>query len=251
MTTDQNPLNSLAGTITSITKEVYSDVASPAAKKVGVALETVFKVSLSPISMLDWGFEQTKGWLAQKVEDRMNRIPIENRTTPRIQIAVAAVNGVAACADTPSLRDLYAELLLKAIDRRTEDLVHPSFATVIEQLTPGEALIIMSLSSRAEDCLFHEEQRAWVSSTSSKSLEAQFVEHCETIGLADRSDMFVALVNLQRLGLLKIERASESRYVPEDGYGNQPSVDTVEYRDLYVTEFGQSFLLACSPSDAG
>jgi len=121
-----NPLDSLAGSVASIAKEIYGDVASPAAKKLGGALETLFKVGLSPISMLDWGFEQTKTWLAQKTVDRMNQIPIENRATPRIQIAVAAVNGIAACADTPSLRDLYAELLLKTIDSRSADLVHPS-----------------------------------------------------------------------------------------------------------------------------
>lgn len=249
MPADNNSLDSLASSVASVAKEIYSDVASPSAKRVGGALETLFKVGLSPINMLDWGFEQTKVWLAQKIEDRMREIPIESRTTPRIQIAVAAVNGVAACADTPSLRDLYAELLLKAIDSRTADLVHPSFASVIEQLTPAEALVFMSFSSRAEDCLFHEKQSAWASG-SSKSLEAQFVEHCETIGLTDRSDMYVALVNLQRLGLLKIERASESSYVPEDEDGNRPSVDTTEYRDLLVTEFGQAFLLACVPASA-
>ncbi len=249
MPADQDPINSLTSSVASVAKEIYSDVASPSAKRVGDALETVFKVGLSPISMLDWGFEQTKAWLAQKIEDRMRGIPAESRTTPRVQIAVAAVNGVAACADTPSLRDLYAELLLKAIDSRTADLVHPSFSSVIEQLTPAEALVFMSFSSRAEDCLFHEKQRTWASG-SSKSIETQFVEHCETIGLADRSDMYVALANLQRLGLLKIEHASESSYVPEDEDGNRPSVDTVEYRDLVVTEFGQAFLIACAPPSA-
>lgn len=139
-----------------VVSEVYADVAQPSARKIGTALETVFKVGLSPISILDWGFEHSRKWLIEKIAERLAEIPEDFRTAPPNNISVPVLTNIAMASEEPELRNLYAELLLKAMDRRTSDMVHPSYVAVISQLCPEEAHIFVSFHGNKEDHLFKE-----------------------------------------------------------------------------------------------
>lgn len=230
-----------------VANDVYADIAKPAAQQVGTALETLFKVGLSPIAMLDWGFEQSKEWLKDKITARLAQIPKDCRTTPPNNVSVPVITNIAMSSDAPELRELYAELLLKAMDTRTSDMVHPSYVSLIAQLSPEEALIFVSFHKQKVSDLFGDEFCNTLY-TNSPSIEKQFEEYCQSLGFDNAKRSQVWLDNLQRLGLLEIEKYSDVKYMHDlDAEG--PRVNTTEYRNLHITEFGRVFLDACAPEN--
>ena len=144
MTVENESHRVINETIGKVAADIYIDVARPAARQVGVAFETIFKVGLSPVAMLDWGFEHSKDWLKTKIENRLNSTPLEFRCPPPNSIAVSAITSISISSDSPQLRELYAELLLKAMDSRSQSMVHPSYINLISQLSAQEALVLIS-----------------------------------------------------------------------------------------------------------
>ena len=227
-------------TLGKVAGDIYGDIARPAARQVGTALETVFKVGLSPIAMLDWGFERSKEWLTQKVTERIREIPQEMRQAPPMHIAVPTIQAIAMAADAPELRDLYAELLLKAIDVRTFASVHPSFINLIGQLSPQEALVLQSLQELKGATLFSDQYPYC-----DVSIPQQFRKHCESLGLPGEVAQ-LWLENFQRLRL--VELSSSVELVEREADKERPRrMENIESRSLELTEYGKSFLEACTP----
>ena len=242
---EDESLKVVTETVGKVANDVYTDVAKPAARQVGTALETLFKVGLSPITMLDWGFEQSKEWLKDKITARLDEIPNDCRAIPPNNVSVPAITNIALSSDAPELRELYAELLLKAMDTRTSDMVHPSYVALITQLSPEEALIFVSFHKKTDSNLFGDEF-CNISYKNPPSIEEQFEGYCQTLGFDNAKRSQVWLDNLQRLGLLEIEKYSDTKYMHGmDAEG--PRVNTTEYRYLHITEFGRVFLDACAP----
>ncbi|MES2354675.1 MAG: Abi-alpha family protein [Pseudomonadota bacterium] len=227
---------------------VYADMASPAARRVGTALETLFKVGLSPISLLDWGYDRSKEWLASRLAERLTKTPVEFQQAPPSQKAIPLLMAIAASSDSEELRGLYAELLMKAIDSRTEPEVHPSFVSVLSQLSPQEALVFMSFHGKEEGSLFIDRPRRF-EFPRAESIEEQFRLHCSSIGLYSHS-WRVWLQNLLRLRLLELSSYTDPVYVAPEYERPQPSIDVNEERHMTITEYGCAFLDACAPPSA-
>jgi Abortive infection alpha len=160
--------------------------------------------------------------------------------------------------DAPELRDLYAELLLKAMDSRTCSMVHPAYITLLTQLSPQEALIFLSLKqlvdnnekSRRGSCVFSEVRRGTYSDGSNR-IEVQFNSHCQKKGFPDSKLSNIWLDNLKRLSLVEIHISSEGKIELSDMESPRDAVlKTTEYKDLIMTDFGLAFLEACAPIGA-
>jgi hypothetical protein len=238
----------------SLVGELYKDVAQPTAKRIGLSLETLTKVTLSPIALIDWGFEKSRDWLKEKIEARVTTIPPECVVQPTAQIAYEALRHVALSADTPELREIYAELLMKAMDSRTAPSVHPAYLYILEQLAAEEALVLAGLHAlgRSDD-LFSDENTPYgysVRDFQKPTLEKQFSAFCASILSRDTDQAEVWLTNLCRLGLLSLQTFAEAIFRPEDhdNHGYVPaSVDNREHRMLSFTDFGKAFITACTP----
>ncbi len=243
---EDESLKVVTDSVSKVAGNIYADVAQPAARQVGAALETIFKGGCSPIAMLDWGFEQSKEWLKSKIEARIEEIPKECRAVPPNNISIPAIMNIAMSSDAPELRDLYAELLLKSMDCRTSDMVHPSYIALVAQLSPEEALIFVSFHKRTDSNLFKDEfnGRAY---QNPPSIEEQFEGYSQSLGFDNTKRAQVWLENLQRLGLLEIDKFADVKYRPREPWSETPSVDTTEHRNLHITEFGRAFLDACAP----
>lgn len=257
MPNENKPIEAVSSALTQLTAEIYADVARPSAKQVGTALETLFKIGLSPVRLLDWGYEQSRDWLESKIRKRLAEIPTEYRVAPPQSIAVAAIGQIAVSHDAPAMRDLFAELLLKAMDSRTAGSVHPAYVSLLAQLSPEEALVLMSLKRLVDDNLerrqgesvFMERRESNVGG-STDTLEMQFSNHCASLGFADPMLPHIWLGNLQRLALLRTDIDTDLNLVHKESERPIGRLDQVEYRYLYITEFGEGFLQACTPTDA-
>lgn len=234
--------------------DLYKDIFQPSTKRVGLSLETLTKVALSPIGLIDWGFEKSKEWLKAKIEERLARTPRECIVQPTANIVSAALAHISISYDTPELRDIYAELLLKAMDLRTSASVHPAYFHIVEQLDAQEALVLVSLHQLGKVELFAEKATpySYMSGKDRKpTLEEQFNSFCATTLSNETDQAAIWLANLCRLGLLSLQVSTEAVFRPEEGsrYGVNPAgVDNYEHRALSFTDFGVGFITACAPS---
>ncbi len=246
-----------ASAVAQLAAQVYGDIASPAAKRLGASLETLFKIGLSPIQMLDWGFERSKDWLAQRLRERSASIPPEHRVVPNYSLAVAAISGISAAPDQPAVCEMFAELLMKAMDDRTASLVHPAHPVVLTQMTPQEALVLLSLLKQRNEQLrvnsranyvFVERSSEYTSSCT-PTLENQFSSHCKQLGFDNAQSVQVWLDNLLRLELLRVESASDASITGGSRWEDvEISLNQAEYRFLTFTSFGEAFINACDPT---
>lgn len=236
--------------LSSLTTDVYKDLFRPSTARIGLSLETLVKVALTPVSLLDWGFEQSKDWLQTRIHDRIARTPPEFIVQPKANVVSAALQRIATSHDTPELRELYTELLLKAMDARTSHNVHPAYFHIVEQLAPSEALVLIGLHGLGKEELFSETSEGTFSAPKGKSIEQQFRTFCESTLNSEISHSNIWLKNLCRLGILEIKIYNEAIFRPEDGnrHGvHAARVDNLEYQSLFFTEFGIDFISACAP----
>jgi hypothetical protein len=231
-----------------LVENIYADVASPSARRVGSALDTLFKVGLSPVALLDWGFERSKDWLASKLEERLAQTPLDFQQHPPSQVAIPILLAIAASGDSEALRSLYAELLLKSTDTRTEADVHPSYVAVLGQLTPQEALVFISFRDRTSGSLFIDQPRAH-RHLQKQSIEEQFREHCVGLGLQAPNPQ-LWLDNFLRLRLVELNTYTDTTFREPEYDWPHPSIDTKEERHLTITEYGAAFIEACAPPPA-
>lgn len=128
---------------------IYQDLAQPAVKQVGKALETVGKainLALAPVGALVWGYEKCQDFISTKVADRLKDVPPEDIITPKPNVAGPAIEALRYTGHEEELSDLYANLLASAMDKKTASGAHPAFVEIIKQLTPDEAKIVKLFS---------------------------------------------------------------------------------------------------------
>jgi hypothetical protein len=69
-------------------------------------------------------------------------IPDEDLQPPKRSVAGPAFEGLGHAVDEPELRNLFLELLARAVDSKYADAAHPSFVEVIRQITSREAELL-------------------------------------------------------------------------------------------------------------
>lgn len=72
--------------------------------------------------------------LAAKLEP----VPLDDLQTPRSNVAIPAIQGLALNLDEPALKEMYLNLLADASTTSRASLVHPSFVHVLQQLSSEE-----------------------------------------------------------------------------------------------------------------
>jgi len=147
---DENKIRDAADAIKGIAEAVpvYQDVVQPAAKEVGLALQTVAKtihIALAPVSALVWGYDKIKDYLDKSLIERLKDVPPERIITPNPAIAGPTVEALRFTAHDSTLRELYANLLATSMDEKTAQEAHPAFVEILRQLTPDEARLIKYL----------------------------------------------------------------------------------------------------------
>lgn len=122
--TDESNVQSTASAVKGILEAVpvYQDIAQPAAKEIGVALQTVAKtihILLAPVSGLVWGYDQIKDFIGTRVAEKLRSVPGDRLRTPEPNIAGPALESLRYTGHNEELRELYASLLATAMDAQT------------------------------------------------------------------------------------------------------------------------------------
>lgn len=225
--TDESNVQSTAGAVKGILEAVpvYQDVVQPAAKEVGVALQTVAKtihILLAPVSGLVWGYDQIKDFVGTRVAEKLSSVPKERLRTPEPNIAGPALESLRYTGHKEELRELYASLLATAMDAENMAQAHPAFVEMIRQLSSDEAKIVRSLAYSGARALIDVRDHQdippagghWVLKHFSM---VPYETDCATPGFGS-----AYMVNLQRLGLVELR----------ENYQLNPRNDVDQYQVL-------------------
>lgn len=77
---------------------------------------------------------------ASDMAKKLENVPDEQITTPAPAVAVPAMQGLGYSFSERDLKEMYLNLLATATDARVRESAHPSFADIIKQLSPKEAI---------------------------------------------------------------------------------------------------------------
>lgn len=210
-------LDKLADGIGSAVKtvpDIYDDALKSTTQESGKVLSLIPRAiyaALSPlrqwISQREYNVAETEKLLAQKLE----HVGEDKIVTPEAYVAVPAIQAISYSMNSEELRNLYANLLAKAMNSDTKDLVHPSFVEIIKQMSPTDAKIfdiIMQCPVCPLISIVVEDQN--------NGGYHLFSEYCSWIPNISLNECRVSLNNLSRLGLIHIPLAES--YVEESIY---------------------------------
>jgi len=243
-------------------KEIYGDLAKPGVSQVGKALGTVLGLGntlLLPLTLFseksrlifEKNLEKFREELAAVPEDQVVSIPPE--------VGVPIVEKLTYVADE-EISDLYVNLLAKASTIQTSALAHPSFANIINNLSPDEAQIIKFLREKPQVPFL--DVNLTVNTASGeflKILEVRTaVEGLVTLQYPGNCGAYFS--NLSGLGIIDIRRdisvAADAAYKAlEEVYGAEirsiifsPESQRVNVLrgKIEVTAYGSLFINACS-----
>ncbi|QDT57263.1 hypothetical protein Pan44_53310 [Caulifigura coniformis] len=145
----------------------------------------------------------------QKLRDA---IPEPNRQPPKESIVYSLVQTIPAADEATEAQELFAQLLASASDDRSVSRVHPSFASIIAELSPVDARIIATWK-RCSD-----------------NVRRSPIDFYHLGRQQPAGDVSVSLENLSRLGLL---------YSEVDLSMSPPK--------WVITRFGRQFVDCCCP----
>lgn len=176
--------------------------------------------------------------------------------------------------DSEELRNLYANLLAKAMNSDTKDFVHPSYLEVIKQFSPIDAQIFKELGSHPLfpyiSLAVHEHLDK--DSFSAKEIAQQrvVVHYITPITFTDIDSVNFSLSNIERLGLIEYQPGTKEHpnyedlfkmpnYLESKSYlqniaNDENKKDNLnktkwEYKEYYnfinLTEFGRKFFKIC------
>lgn len=222
----------LGGTI----EKAYDDLVHPSAKRIGEIvslLPRAIGVALTPLEKYvlngEYSLKATKKLLEEKLKD----VDPEQIKTPEAYVAVPALQAIAYTTDNETLRDLFANLLAKAMQKDTADTVHPAFVEIIKQLSPDDAYTLK--------CFKNSHNLPIVNICGNPPAEMEKVSGFSNVHIVLHQNVFIAnseigdigrqstsITSLDRLGLVDISF---------DGSGLTTSYDEFEKLAIFKNSF--------------
>lgn len=215
----------------SLLPAVYNDLLSPAAKELGEGLATIakaVKISLAPLEATVWGYGRIREWLSIRVTGILAERRAKMIQPPPLSVAGPLIVQMLFASEESDLREMYAKLLATSMDSATSDDAHPSFVTLIQQLTPDEARILRHIAG------LKEVWPCWTGDPMSWQLQSAMRQMCIEAGVADSTKADLYIDNLLRLRILKHVDGFETSV----GYPSNSEF-------IELTAYGRALLEAC------
>lgn len=209
-----------------VVPRVYEDGLQPSIQETGKVLSLIPRtVNAALLPLRKWIAERefnlaaTEKLLAKKLE----AVDQEKITTPDAYIGVPALQALSYSMDSEELRDLYANLLSKAMNTDTKGQVHPSFVEIIKQMSPNDAAIFKILYEAPVTPLLD------LSIKSESGGFFNYIYNITWITNYSYEAVLLSLQNLIRLGLVEIPFGSS--YTQKNNYDIVR--ETATYKTMY------------------
>lgn len=112
---------------------------NPTAKTVGQSLDGIATALCWPLLKLRIIEKNKLEQFANEIRNKNNQIPIENRDSSKIGLAIKAIEEARYQLSKDDIRRMYVNLISSTVDNRKNDVVTPRLATVVSQLGSNEA----------------------------------------------------------------------------------------------------------------
>lgn len=204
-------------------------------------------------------FQRFKNELTEKI----NKIPLEERTEPSESIIAPTLEAAKYRIDTDEIRSMFINLIVSSVDDKTSSSVHPAYIEIIKNLSADDALALQILSLGREGSIYMIVSGAENELTFPNN--RQF--HCVLSSFFGFEKPNIILSSLMRNGLIEIKYifdensnvfGSDFSKLKEEfmEYRHDTEERTKEYRygALCLSPFGYEFAKTCAPltySDIG
>lgn len=239
--------------------DLYEDAFQPTVQETGKLIARVPRAINAAFSGLDkwilnkeYSISETKKLLSQKLEN----VEPEKIVEPEPYVAVPAIQAISYSMNSKELRDLYANLLAKAMNIDTKEFVHPAYIETIKQLSPDDAAYFKHIYSLETRPLID------VRLNLSNSLSSIIAANCNLFSTGYVKSFALSLDNLCRLGLVKIPLdiwygdesvydqllfALKSEYTLEKYKRSIPNATGISFvnKRIDITDYGTNFYTVC------
>ena len=237
-------IDSTINAVTGLVKEipVYGDAIQPIAKETGKALQTVGRTvnaALMPLRSLVWGIEKIEEFVTTRVTKKLEHTPVEDICTPDPSVAGPALESLKYTGHKETLSELYANLIVSAMDKKTAKNAHPGFVEIIKNLSSDEAKVLEYII-KMQVAPIVDIERIIIKQGGSIAVS----ELVSTIGFdarCEHKDLIGSyLINLERLGLVEIPKESSlTKPGVYDRIENDPPVKAIiqQQNDINKDEY--------------
>lgn len=204
--------------------DLYDDALKPATQESGKTLALVpraINAALVPlrqwIAECEYKLAETEKLLAKKLEN----VDPEKIVEPDAYVAVPAIQAISYSMNSEELRNLYANLLSKAMNSDTKDQVHPSFVEIIKQMSPTDALILKEIALAKSFPLVNLSINKYTSSNFgpiqklNNPIQNYTYPNVTYISFASYESVLVSLDNLLRLKLTEERFSFNNKDIPQ------------------------------------
>ncbi len=126
------------------------NVLNPASKSIGKGLGNIFNVVFNPFKYLSEKQEIKYTLKLQQYKDelqeKLKKIPEEKLCEPDFQTVGTALENSKYCIRSDILRKMFVDLITNSMNVDMKNLVHPSLAQIINQMSPLDAKILSIFS---------------------------------------------------------------------------------------------------------
>lgn len=119
--------------------KIYDDTLHSVANESGKFLERVprlINAALAPLDQWILHKEYSVKKVKKILEENLKKANPDKIVSPEPYVAIPAIQAISYSMDSNELRNLYANLLTKAIYKDTKNYVHPSYVEIIKNLSP-------------------------------------------------------------------------------------------------------------------
>ena len=258
---ENKPISIMPDVITAASDAAQNNIPETVKQTDGV-LSTVVgffnDVVLYPVKKANITFRYKLESFEEDLKDKIKDIPEENIQAPSVMLAGPTLEALRYTYDEKALREMFENLLACAMDNRNNGQIHPAFVDDIKKMSPLDAEVLDKIIDlgrlKCAEITFQivNSEKVYVNAMPNHFC----VELCD---LADPFLVSLSIVNLDRMGLIKItesgisggeyESMKENSYVKDREklfrtFENEFDIK-INKHAIIVTDYGRQFAKIC------
>jgi len=129
-----------------IPESTKEEVLNPSAKLLGQAFSGALHFILDPFVKYNIVKNQEMELFKQEIENKTELIPFEDRDDSKIGLALKAMEDSKYQLNSEELREMFSNLIASSVDKKTNDLIEPSFSSILKDLSIEDAILLKKFS---------------------------------------------------------------------------------------------------------